>query len=74
MDNDQKFDIIMQDIGEIKIVQAEQHIILKEHIKRSNNLEKIVLPIQKKINYVEGALKLIGFLAAMAAIIEIIRK
>ena len=61
----------MEDISEMKVVQAEQHITLKEHIKRSDALEKIVLPLQKKANYIEGALQLIGFAGTLAAIYEI---
>lgn len=72
MDNDQKFDVIMQDIGEIRVVQAEQHIILKEHIRRTELLEDDVKPIKKHVYMVEGALKFVGILGILAGILEAI--
>lgn len=72
MDNDQKFDVIMKDIGEIRIVQAEQHIILKEHIRRTELLEEDIKPVKKHVNMVEGVLKFIGLLGIFAGIGELI--
>jgi hypothetical protein len=70
MNIDEKLDKIVSDVGEIKVVQAAQHVTLQEHMKRSDALEQIVLPLQTKMNYAEGALKLIGFLSILAGIIE----
>jgi len=65
-----KLDAIVKDLGEIKITQAEQHLTLSEHTKRSTMLESIVIPIQRKVTLVEGALKFIGILALLVGIAE----
>lgn len=61
----------MRDVGEIKIVQAEQHIILKEHIRRTELLEADIKPVKKHVIMVEGALKFIGLLGILASIVEV---
>ena len=68
--NDSKLDKIQEDIGEIKVHLAEYNVLLDVHIKRSNMLEEKMIPIEKHVAMVDGALKLIGLLAAIAAIVE----
>lgn len=71
------------DISEIKVTLAEQHISLKEHIRRSDLLEEHIdlvraelIPVQAHVNKVNGAIKLIvgfsGFIAILAGIVRII--
>ena len=67
-----KIDRIDQRINNIDVTLASQHESLKDHIRRTELLEDQIKPIQKKINYAEGALKLIGFVATIAGIIEVI--
>jgi archaellum component FlaC len=72
MDVDQKLDKILNDVGEIKVVQAAQHVTLQEHIRRTELLEEDIKPIKKHVNMVEGALKFIGLMGILAGIYEAI--
>ena len=56
----------------MEITQVAQHLTLEEHTKRSTMLEAIVLPMQKKMNMAEGALKLVGIVAMLAGIVDVI--
>ncbi len=59
MNIESKLDKIIGDIGEIKVTQAEHHIVLKDHIRRTELLENAIKPS-----------RIIALLAAIAAIIE----
>lgn len=76
---------IQKDIGDIKITQAEQHVTLLEHTKRSTaNEEEIRLAKQyfqeqleplKKDNYkVKGALALLGLILSIVTILSLLHK
>lgn len=71
---DSKLDKIVEDINEINITLAAQHEQLKEHIKRSDLLEAKLDPIEKKITMIEGAGKLVGWIAVLCAAITGIAK
>lgn len=66
-------------IEKVLIVQEQN---LQTHMKRSDNLEKIVQnienkelrPIRKHISMVEGGLKLIGLLGVLASIVASVLK
>jgi hypothetical protein len=60
-----KIDTIVDKIGNIDITLAKQSIILDEHTRRSTALEAIVLPMQRKMGYAEGALKFIGLVCVV---------
>lgn len=71
-----KQDEIKADITEIKIVQAEQKIVLDEHMKRSlsneeavNILKSEILPIQKHVDSVSTILKFIGAIGATITVV-----
>jgi len=72
MSTDIKLDKIQEDVGEIKTHLAVYNEQLKIHIKRSSMLEQKIEPIEKHVNMVNGAIKLISILAAIAAIVELI--
>lgn len=62
-----KIDKLTEKLGNIDSTLAAQHVSLKEHMKRSDLLEKQIdvikkelSPIQKHVFMVTGALKLIG--------------
>jgi len=55
-----KLEKISEDIYEIRVVQAEQHIILKEHMRRTAANEKIVDRLTKLTYVVLGMLALGG--------------
>jgi len=67
-----KLDSIVSDVNLIKVTLAAQNMSLEDHIKRTNILEGEIRPIKRHVYQVEGALKLLGALALMAAIVEAI--
>lgn len=69
-----KLDDAAHRITSIDVTLAAQHVSLREHIKRSDLLEAQMKPIERKINMVEGALKLIGLIAVLVGIAEILVK
>ena len=67
---DEKIDKIVDDIGEIKVTMAVNTESLKEHIRRTNLLEKRVEPLwmtYKVIAYI------LGSSLSIAALLEIIK-
>lgn len=69
-----KVDTIVDKLNDTNIILAEQHVSLKEHMRRTALLEKAVEPLQKHVSMFNGALKLIGLVAALAAIAEVLLK
>jgi len=67
-----KIDKISDRVSSIDKTLAEQHLSLKEHIKRTNLLEAEVRPIKKHVTMLQGAMRLIGALAGASALIKII--
>lgn len=67
-----KIDKINEKISSIDSTLASQHESLKHHIKRTDLLEKELKPVRKYVDMINGALKLVGILATIAAIIEIV--
>lgn len=67
---------IREDISEIKVTLAKQHVSLDEHIRRTELLEKSqdqlrneIKPIQKHVAQVDGVLKFFGLLATAGSLI-----
>lgn len=71
MSTESKLDKIQEDVSEIKTHLAVYNEQLKIHIRRSDLLEEQMAPVKKHVDMVNGALKLIGVLAAVAAIAEV---
>lgn len=67
-----KIDNIIEDIGDIKITLAKQHVTLDEHIRRTEILEEEMKPVKKHVYMVDGALKALGILGILAGILEAI--
>ena len=65
-----KIDKVVEHISSIDSTLAAQHISLKDHIRRTELLEKDVAPIKAHVAMVSGALKLIGLIAAICGGIE----
>lgn len=65
-----KLDDMSKDIVELKITSAKQEVNVAEHIRRTNLLETVVMLLQTKMNYIEGACKFIGAVAVVVAAIE----
>ena len=67
---EEKLDKIAEHQAEMNVTLGKQSIILEEHVRRTNILEKKIEPIERHVHRVEGVLKFIGLLAVFASIIE----
>jgi DNA repair ATPase RecN len=67
---DKKLDKIIEDVGEIKTHLAVYNEQLKTHIKRTEILEQKLEPVEKHVERLNGALKLLGVLTLIAGVIE----
>lgn len=65
-----KIDDTNDHLASIDVTLAQQHISLREHIRRTAILEDEIKPIKRHVDMVSGALKLIGLMAALAAVYE----
>lgn len=65
-----KTDQILDRLGKIDVTLAEQHITLKDHIRRTELLESEIKPIKKHVDMVKGLMLLMG----LSAIAEILWK
>lgn len=63
-----KLDRIMEDITEIKVTMAENTVSLKDHMRRTENIEKRVEPLEKSQAMWAGINKLIVVLGAIAGL------
>jgi hypothetical protein len=70
---EKKIDDIADHLSSIDITLAEQHISLKEHIKRTVILEKEMLPIKRQMYMIQGAAALLGALGAIAGLLKYIK-
>lgn len=68
-----KLDDLSDHLASIDITLGQQHVSLKEHIRRTNILEKELVPVKRHVHMVEGALKLLGVLAAIGSIFEVLK-
>lgn len=68
----EKIDAIKDDVNDIKVTQAEQNLILKEHMRRTELLEEIVEPMKKHIDGLHGVIKLVKVLGILAGIAEVL--
>jgi hypothetical protein len=72
-----KIDLIVKDVCDIKVTQAEQHLVLKDHTRRSLANEKAVevlkdelKPVFSHVIMLQGVAKFIGLLGVVAGIVE----
>lgn len=65
-----KLDDISEHLGSIDSTLSAQHVSLRDHIRRTAILEQELRPVKKHVDMVAGGIKLLGILAALAAIIE----
>lgn len=68
-----KLDDVSDHIAAIDVTMGQQHISLKEHIRRTNMLEQEMKPLRKHVIMVEGFFKILGILASVAVIAECIK-
>jgi len=64
----------LKDIRKILIEQSKtltsQHVILNEHIRRTEILEEQIIPLNKFKAQIEGVLKFIGLLSTLVLILS----
>lgn len=72
MSMDKKLDQIQEDVTEIKVTMARNTASLELHMRRSDLLEQKIEPLEKHVNMVNGALKLLSLLGIITAIVAAI--
>ena len=68
MKADDKLDKIFDEVIELKMISIKQEENLREHMRRTELLEKEIRPIAKHVTMVKGAAALIALLATIAGI------
>lgn len=63
-----KIDDLADEQAKMNVILGQQHISLKEHMKRSDILERQFQPVKKHVAMVEGALKLLGLISVLVGI------
>ena len=63
-----KLDRISDRLNKIDVTLAEQHVSLKEHIRRTELLEGKLEPVETHVARVDGALRLLGVLSLLVGI------
>lgn len=61
---DKKLDKIIDKLASVDVTLAEQHISLREHIRRTELLEHRMEPVEKHVLGMIGARKSLGIVAA----------
>jgi len=65
---------IQKDISEIKEILARQEEVLKDHIRRTELLEVMVLPIQRRVYMLEGVMYFLSSVGVGSLIIYLLSK
>lgn len=72
-----KLDDVSDHIAAIDVTLGQQHVSLREHIRRTAILESEIQPIKRHVQIIEGFFKIVGaivlFLGAVATIFEVAR-
>ncbi len=68
-----KLDKISDRLLTIDVTLAKQHIVLADHIERTEKLEHALLPLRRKIAMAEGVIYFLGVLGTIAAIYEALK-
>lgn len=64
-----KLDKTLEHISEINVTLGKQHVSLEEHIRRTALLEAQMVPVKKHVDMLNGALKLVGVLSTVTALV-----
>lgn len=67
-------DKIFDRLGSIDSTLAAQHESLRDHMRRTEILEKAIVPVTKQMNMINGAGKLITAAGVLATILEFIHR
>lgn len=69
-----KLDKIESTLVNQEINLARLTVSVEDHVKRSNQFEEALKPVQKHVAMVEGAMKLIALLGLIVTILEAIHR
>lgn len=69
---EKKLDDSNEHLASIDVTLGAQHQSLVYHIKRSDMLEAKIVPIEKHVAMMNGALKLLGVIATMVGILHML--
>ncbi len=65
-----KIDLIGSRLSSIDITLASQHVSLKDHIRRTTQLEVALAPIKSHVDKVQGAVVLLGVIATVLSVLH----
>lgn len=65
-------DKILDRLNSIDKTLAAQHVSLKDHIRRTEILEKQIEPLKSSLDMIKGVFKFIALVGVIATIIEVI--
>ena len=68
-----KIDDARVHLSSIDKTLAEQHISLKDHMRRTEILETQLEPIKTQLSMAAGAIKVLGIVASLLTLLEAIR-
>jgi hypothetical protein len=69
-----KLDDTADHLGNIDVTLKGQAVQLEDHIRRTNELQDIVISINRKVTLAEGAMKFIGVVAIIAEAVRLFVK
>lgn len=69
-----KIDDQAEHVASIDVTLRGQAVQLEQHIARTNDLQTIVISLNRKVTMVEGAMKFIGVLAIVAELLRVFIK
>ncbi len=70
---EQKIDDQNEHLGSIDTTLVQQHVILAEHIRRTELLEKDIQPIKRHVYMVQGAFALITLISLLIGIWQVLK-
>lgn len=70
---EQKLDKIDDHLANVDLTLAKQSIILDNHVKRTDELQNMVMPIKTHVDNLKFVVRLIKIGASLAAILETLR-
>lgn len=65
-----KIDGLSDHLSRIDVTLAAQHVVLEEHIRRTKQLETVIVPIKSHVDKVQGGVVLIGIIATILSVLH----
>jgi hypothetical protein len=64
-----KIDRLDEKLASVNVTLSSQHVVLSDHIRRTELLEAAIEPMKERINKVQGVIQFIVFLSVIATIV-----